>query len=92
LKRFLFYHINFDAIRGDNISWVLIRDVGFIMFICGSLMLFTVTLGRYLDPPQSDASIRIICDSWMWFVGDGLMLVSAFVAVMAILGGYLVSI
>jgi len=73
-------------------SWVLIRDVDFIMFICGSLMLFAVTLGRYLDPPQSDASIRIICDSWMWFVGDGLMLVSAFVAVMAILGGYLVSI
>ena len=73
-------------------SWVLIRDVGFIMFICGSLMLFAVTLGRHLDPPQSDASIRIICDSWMWFVGDGLMLVSAFVAVMAILGGYLVSI
>jgi hypothetical protein len=71
---------------------VLIRDVGFIMFICGSLMLFTVTLGRYLDPPQSDASIRIICDSWMWFVGDGLMLVSAFVAVIAILGGYLLSI
>ena len=73
-------------------SCALIRDVGFIMFICGSLMLFAVTLGRYLDPPQSDASIRIICDSWMWFVGDGLMLVSAFVAVMAILGGYLVSI
>jgi hypothetical protein len=73
-------------------SWVLIRDEGVIMFICGSLMLFAVTLGRYLDPPQSDASIRIICDSWMWFVGDGLMLVSAFVAVMAILGGYLVSI
>ena len=73
-------------------SWVLIRDVDFIMFICGSLMLFAVTLGRYLDPPQSDASIRIICGSWMWFVGDGLMLVSAFVAVMAILGGYLVSI
>ena len=73
-------------------SWALIRDMGFIIFICGSLMLFAVTLGRYLDPPQSDASIRIICDSWMWFVGDGLMLVSAFVAVMAILGGYLVSI
>ena len=73
-------------------SWVLIRDEGVIMFICGSLMLFAVTLGRYLDPPQSDASIRITCDSWMWFVGDGLMLVSAFVAVMAILGGYLVSI
>jgi hypothetical protein len=73
-------------------SWALIRDVGFIMFICGSLMLFAVTLGRYLDPPPSDASIRIICDSWMWFVGDGLMLVSAFVAVMAIVSGYLVSI
>jgi len=73
-------------------SWVLIRDEGVIMFICGSLMLFAVTLGRYLDPPQSDASIRIICDSWMWFVGDGLMLVSAFVAVIAILGGYLLSI
>ena len=73
-------------------SWVLIRDEGVIMFICGSLMLFAVTLGRYLDPPQSDASIRIICDSWMWFVGDGLMLVSAFVAVMAIVSGYLVSI
>ena len=73
-------------------SWALIRDVGFIMFICGSLILLAVTVGRYLEPPQSDASIRIICDSWMWFVGDGLMLVSAFVAVMAILGGYLVSI
>ena len=73
-------------------SWALIRDVGFVMFICGSLMLFAVTLGRYLDPPQSDASIRIICDSWIWFVGDGLMLVGAFIAVMAILGGYLVSI
>ena len=73
-------------------SWALIRDMGFIIFICGSLMLFAVALGRYLEPPQSDATIRIICDSWIWFVGDGLMLVSAFVAVMAILGGYLVSI
>jgi hypothetical protein len=73
-------------------SWVPTRDVGFIMFVCGSLMLFAVTLGRYLDPPQSDASIRIICDSWIWVVGDGLMLVGAFVAVLAILGGYLMSI
>ena len=73
-------------------SWVLIRDVGFIMFICGSLMLFAVTLGRHLDPPQSDALIRIICDLWIWFVGDGLMLVGAFVAILAILGGYLMSI
>jgi hypothetical protein len=62
------------------------------MFICGGLMLFAVTLGRYLEPPQSDAAIRIICGSWIWFVGDGLMLVGAFVAVMAIFSGYLVSI
>ena len=62
------------------------------MFICGSLILFAVTLGRYLEPPQSDESIRGFCDSWIWFVGDGLMLVGAFVAVMAILGGYLISI
>ena len=73
-------------------SWALSRDMGFIIFICGSLMLFAVALGRYLEPPQADASIRIICDSWIWFVGDGLMLVGAFVAVMAILGGYLISI
>ena len=71
-------------------SWVLIRDEGVIMFICGSLMLFAVTLGRYLDPPQSDASIRIICDSWIWFVGDGLMLLGAFVALIGTFLGYLV--
>jgi hypothetical protein len=73
-------------------SRALIRDLGFIMFICGSLILLAVTVGRYLEPPQSDASIRIICDSWIWFIGDGLMLVSAFVAITAIFGGYLVSI
>ena len=71
-------------------SWVLIRDEGVIMFICGSLMLFSVTLGCYLEPPQSDASIRIICDSWIWFVGDGLMLLGAFVALIGIFLGYLV--
>ena len=71
-------------------SWELIRDAGFIMFICGSLMLFAFTLGRYLEPPQSDASIRIICDSWIWFVGDGLMLLGAFVALIGIFLGYLV--
>ena len=71
-------------------SLALIRDMGFIIFICGSLMLFAVTLGRYLDPPQSDASIRIICDSWIWFVGDGLMLLGAFVALIGIFLGYLV--
>jgi hypothetical protein len=52
-------------------SWELMRDIGFIMFVCGSLMLFAVTLGRYLEPPQPDAWIRYISDSWMWFVGDG---------------------
>ena len=38
-------------------SLALIRDMGFIIFICGSLMLFAVALGRYLNPPPSDASI-----------------------------------
>ena len=71
-------------------SWALIRDMGFIIFICGSLMLFAVALGRYLEPPQSDASIRIICDSWIWFVGDGLMLLGAFVALIGTFLGYLV--
>ena len=73
-------------------SWALSRDVGFIMFICGSLMLFAVTLGRHLEPPQSEASIRIICDSWIWFVGDVLMLLGAFFAVIGIFLGYLVPI
>ena len=73
-------------------SCALIRDVGFIMFICGSLMLFAVALGRYLEPPQSDESIRIFCDSWIWFVGDGLMLLGAFFAVMGIFIGYLMPI
>jgi hypothetical protein len=73
-------------------SWELMRDIGFIMFVCGSLMLFAVTLGRYLEPPQPDAWIRYISDSWMWFVGDGLMLVGALCAVMGIFLGYLVSI
>jgi len=73
-------------------SWVLIRDEGVIMFICGSLMLFAVTLGRHLEPPQSEASIRIICDSWIWFVGDVLMLLGAFFAVIGIFLGYLVPI
>jgi hypothetical protein len=71
-------------------SVALIRDMGFIIFICGSLMLFAVALGRYLEPPQADASIRIICDSWIWFVGDGLMLLGAFVALIGIFLGYLV--
>ena len=71
-------------------SWALIRDMGFIIFICGSLMLFAVALGRYLELPQSDASIRIICDSWIWFVGDRLMLVGAFFAIIGIFLGYLV--
>ena len=71
-------------------SLALIRDMGFIIFICGSLMLFAVAVGRYLEPPQSDASIRIICDSWIWFVGDGLMLLGAFVALIGIFLGYLV--
>jgi len=73
-------------------SWALIRDVGFIMFICGSLMLFAVTLGRHLEPPHSEASIRIICDSWIWVVGDVLMLLGAFFAVIGIFLGYLVPI
>ena len=73
-------------------SWVLIRDVGFIMFICGSLMLFAVTVGRHLEPPQSDASIRTVCDSWIWFLGDGLMLLGAFFAVIAMFIGYLMPI
>jgi hypothetical protein len=68
-------------------SWEPIRDIGFIMFVSGGFVLFAVTLGRYLDPPQPDERIRSISDSWMWAIGDGLMLAGACLAVLGMLLG-----
>jgi hypothetical protein len=63
-----------------------------MMFVCGSFVLFAVTLGRYLDPPQPDEWIRSFSDWWMWSIGDGLMLAGACVVVLGMFLGYLASI
>jgi hypothetical protein len=73
-------------------SWESVRDIGFLMFVCGSFALFAVTLGRYLDPPQPDERIRSIGDSWMWSAGDVLMLAGACLAVLGMFLGYVASI
>jgi hypothetical protein len=72
--------------------WEPIRDTGFMMFVCGSFVLFAVTLGRYVDPPQPYERIRVISDLWMWSFGDGLMLAGACLAVSGMFLGYLASI
>jgi hypothetical protein len=63
-----------------------------MMFVCGGLVLFAVTLGRYLDPPQPNEWIRSISDSWLWSIGDGLMLAGACLAELGMFLGYLASI
>jgi hypothetical protein len=65
-------------------SWEFIRTVGLLMFICGGMVVFAVMLGRFFDPPEPDAWIRIIIDSWMRSVGDGLMIIGACVALIGI--------
>ena len=72
-------------------SWETVRDIGFLVFVCGSLVLFAVALGGYLDPPRPDQWIRTISDQWMWSVGDGLMLAGACLAVLGMFLGYLTS-
>ena len=42
--------------------WEPIRETGFMMFVCGSFVLFAVTLGQYLDPPQPHERIRSISE------------------------------
>jgi hypothetical protein len=61
------------------------------MFLCGSIVLFAVLLGQYFDPPKQDAWIRSISDSWMWYVGDWLMIIGACAALMGFMLGYLTS-
>jgi hypothetical protein len=46
-------------------------------------------LGQYFDPPQPDAWIRFIAESWMRSVGDGLMVAGACLALMGIVVGHL---
>ena len=70
-------------------SWEVIRNIGLIMFVCGSIVLFAIMLGQYFDPPQPDAWIRSIAESWMWSVGDGLMVAGACLALMGFVVGYL---
>jgi hypothetical protein len=63
-----------------------------MMFACGSFTLFAVTIGRYLDPPRPNEWIRSVSDSWIWSIGDGLMLAGAFLAELGMFLGYLASI
>ena len=70
-------------------SWDVIRSIGLIMFVCGSIVLFAVKLGQYFDPPQPDAWIRLIAESWMRSGGDGLMVAGACLALLGIAVGYL---
>lgn len=63
-----------------------------MMFVGGGLVLFAVTLGRYLDPPQPNEWIRSISDSWLWSIGDGLMLGGACLAELGMFLGYLASV
>jgi hypothetical protein len=73
-------------------SWEPIRDIGLMIFVCGSFALFAVTLSRCLDPPRPDEWIRSFSDSWIWSIGDGLMLIGACLAVSGMFFGYLISI
>lgn len=70
-------------------SWNVIRSIGLIMFVCGSIVLFAVKLGQHFDPPQPDAWIRLIAESWMRSGGDGLMVAGACLALLGIAVGYL---
>lgn len=63
-----------------------------MMFVGGGLVLFAVTIGRYLDPPRPNEWIRSVSNSWIWFIGDGLMLVGACLAVLGMFLCYLASI
>jgi len=70
-------------------SWEVIRSIGLIMFLCGSIVLFAVLLGQCFDPLKQDAQIRLTTDSLMWSAGDGLMIIGACVALMGFVGEYL---
>jgi hypothetical protein len=70
-------------------SWDVIRSIGLIMFVCGSIVLFAVKLGQYFDPPPPDAWIRLIAESWVRSGGDGLMVAGACLALLGIAVGYL---
>ncbi len=69
-------------------SWELIRDIGLIMFIGGGFLLFAISASRYLDPPQKNEKIRVLVDSWMWSIGDGMMIAGACVALLGMAGDF----
>jgi hypothetical protein len=73
-------------------SWEVIRSIGLIVFLCGGIVLFAVLLGQYFDPAQPGARIRSMSESWMWSVGDWLMIAGACVALMGFVGGWLTSV
>jgi hypothetical protein len=70
-------------------GWEDIRSLGLIIFLCGSLLLFSVKLGQYLDPPRPDQCIRVNCDSWMQSIADKLILAGVSLALIGIVVGYL---
>ncbi len=67
-------------------SWELIRDVGLILFIGGGFLLFAISAGRYLDPPQANEKVRALVDSWIWSIGDGMMIAGACLALLGTAG------
>jgi hypothetical protein len=70
-------------------GWEDIRSLGLIIFLCGSLLLFAVKLGQYLDPPRPDQRIRANCDLWMQSIADKLIIAGASASLVGIVVGYL---
>ncbi len=69
-------------------SWELIRDIGLITFIGGGFLLFAISTSRYLDPPQKNGKLRVLVDSWMWSICDGMMIAGACVALLSMAGEF----
>jgi len=72
-------------------SWETIRDIGLMSFVCGSFALFAVTLSRCLDPSKPDEWVQSLSDTWIWSIGDRMMLIGACLAVSGMFFGYLTS-